>query len=43
VCVTEWIRVDDEAGRLPMAPGHVRGRRDRGDVPYEMLRGIGRA
>jgi hypothetical protein len=43
VCVTEWIRVDDEAGRLPIAPGHVRGRRDRGDVLYEMLRGIGRS
>lgn len=42
VCVTEWSRVDDAAGRFPIAPGHVTGKRDRGDVLYEMLRGIGR-
>jgi hypothetical protein len=42
VCVTEWSRVDDAAGRLPLAPGHATGRRDRSDVLYELLRGIGR-
>lgn len=42
VCVTEWSRVDDAAGRFPLAPGHVTGRRDRSDVLYELLRGIGR-
>jgi hypothetical protein len=43
VCSTEWSRVDDVAGRFPIAPGHVTGKRDRGDVLYEMLRGIGRS
>jgi hypothetical protein len=43
VCVTEWSRVDDEAGRFPIASGHVSGKRDRGDVLYEMLTEIGRA
>jgi hypothetical protein len=42
VCVTEWSRVDDEAGRFPLAPGHTAGRRDRGDVLYELLAGLGR-
>ena len=37
VCVTEWSRVDDAAGRFPLAPGHLHGTRDRGDVVYEML------
>lgn len=37
VCVTEWSRVDDEAGRFPIAQGHVRGARDRSDVVYAML------
>jgi hypothetical protein len=43
VCVTEWSRVDDEAGRFPIAPGHVTGKRDRSDVLYQMLAEIGRA
>jgi hypothetical protein len=43
VCVTEWSRVDDEAGRFPIAAGHLTGRRDRGDVLYQMLAEIGRA
>lgn len=42
VCVTEWSRVDDEAGRFPIAPGHVHGKRGKGDVLYELLAGIGR-
>ena len=42
VCVTEWSRVDDEPGRFPIAEGHVTGKRDRGDVLYAMLAGIGR-
>jgi len=42
VCVTEWSRVDDAAWRFPIAPGHLTGKRDRGDVLYEMLAGIGR-
>jgi hypothetical protein len=37
VCVTEWSRIDDEAGRFPIAPGHLRGARDRSDVVYAML------
>jgi hypothetical protein len=37
VCVTEWSRVDDEAGRFPIVPGHLRGARDRRDVVYVML------
>jgi hypothetical protein len=37
VCVTEWSRVDDEAGRFPIAPGHLRGQRGPGDVVYELL------
>ena len=43
VCVTEWSRVDDEAGRFPIAPGHLAGKRDRSDVLYRMLAEIGRA
>lgn len=43
VCVTEWSRVDDEAGRFPLAPGHATGKRDRSDVLYDMLSEIGRA
>ncbi len=42
VCVTEWSRVDDEAGRFPIAKGHITGKRDRSDVLYEMLAGIGK-
>jgi hypothetical protein len=42
VCTTEWSRVDDAAGRFPLAPGHLSGRRDRGDVVYALLREIGR-
>lgn len=42
VCVTEWSRVDDVAGRFPIAPGHRRGARGKGDVLYEFLAGIGR-
>jgi len=42
VCVTEWSRVDDAAGRFPIAPGHLTGRRDRSDVLYEMLARIGK-
>ena len=42
VCVTEWSRVDDAAGRLPIAPEHLRGARGKGDVLYEFLAGIGR-
>ena len=42
VCVTEWSRVDDVAGRLPIAPGHVRGARGKGDALYELLAGIGK-
>ena len=41
VCVTEWSRVDDGAGRFPIAAGHLRGARGRGDVLYELLAGIG--
>ncbi len=41
-CVTEWSRVDDERGRFPIADGHLTGARDRGDVLYELLRGIGK-
>jgi len=37
VCVTEWSRVDEEAGRFPIAMGHLRGARDRSDVVYAML------
>jgi hypothetical protein len=37
VCVTEWSRVDDEAGRFPIAAGHLRGARDRSDAVYAML------
>jgi hypothetical protein len=42
VCVTEWSRVDDVSGRFPIAAGHLRGARDRSDVLYELLSGIGK-
>jgi hypothetical protein len=42
VCVTEWSRVDDVAGRLPIAPGHLRGARGERDVLYAFLAELGR-
>ncbi|HEY8123118.1 MAG TPA: nuclear transport factor 2 family protein [Myxococcota bacterium] len=41
-CVTEWSRVDDEPGRFPIAEAHLTGKRDRSDVLYEMLAGLGK-
>ena len=42
VCVTEWSRVDDAAGRFPITAGQVRGARGKGDALYELLAGMGK-
>jgi hypothetical protein len=34
VATTEWVRVEREAERWPIAPGLLTGRRDRSDVVY---------
>ncbi len=41
VCVTEWARVDDGAGRFPIGDGQLHGARDRSDPLYALLATIG--